>query len=142
MTSYVWVHHVPLGEFPETPYKKVMAAAVAHWDKAAGEFGLPYYPNVTMGWDSSPRTVQSDKFINHDYPFMATMSGNTPEAFRTALTKAESWLDQRPPTDRILTINAWNEWTEGSYLEPDTVNGMGYLEAIKAVFGRPARNDK
>jgi len=44
VTSYVWVHHVPLSEFPETPYEKVMAAAVAHWDKAAGEFGLPYYP--------------------------------------------------------------------------------------------------
>jgi len=95
-----------------------------------------------MGWDSSPRTVQSDKFINHGYPFMATMSGNTPEAFRTALTKAKAWLDRRDPADRILTINAWNEWTEGSYLEPDTVNGMGYLEAIKAVFGQPAKPDR
>jgi len=27
-----------------------------------------------------------------------------------------------------------DEWTEGSYLEPDTVNGMAYLEAIKSVF--------
>jgi hypothetical protein len=44
-------------------------------------------------------------------------------------------LDERPPRTRILTINAWNEWTEGSYLEPDTINGMGYLEAIRDVFG-------
>ena len=27
------------------------------------------------------------------------------------------------------------EWTEGSYLEPDTVNGFGYLEAVRRVFG-------
>jgi hypothetical protein len=73
---------------------------------------------------------------------MATMSGNTPEAFRTALTKAKTWLDHRDPADRILTINAWNEWTEGSYLEPDTVNGMAYLEAIKAVFGQTAGSDR
>ncbi|WP_214626814.1 glycoside hydrolase family 99-like domain-containing protein [Paenibacillus agaridevorans] len=34
----------------------------------------------------------------------------------------------------IVTINSWNEWTEGSYIEPDTINGMGYLEAIRTVF--------
>ena len=47
----------------------------------------------------------------------------------------KAYLENRPEKDRILTINAWNEWTEGSYLEPDTVNGYGYLEAIKRVFG-------
>lgn len=36
---------------------------------------------------------------------------------------------------RILTINTWNEWTEGSYIEPKTVYGMRYLEAIGDIFG-------
>ncbi len=36
---------------------------------------------------------------------------------------------------KILTVNAWNEWTEGSYLEPDTCYGLRYLEAIREVFG-------
>jgi Glycosyltransferase WbsX len=37
--------------------------------------------------------------------------------------------------ERILNINCWNEWTEGSYLEPDTVHGLKYLEAVKEFFG-------
>ena len=37
---------------------------------------------------------------------------------------------------KMFTINAWNEWTEGSYLEPDDLNGYGYLEAVACVFGK------
>lgn len=134
VTSYVWVHHVRMPDFPCTPYRDVMQAAIAHW-QTAGAAPLPYYPNVTMGWDSSPRTVQSDRFLNAGYPFCPLMSGNTPAAFTDALREARAYLDQRPEDQRILTINAWNEWTEGSYLEPDTEYGMGYLEAIREVFG-------
>ena len=33
----------------------------------------------------------------------------------------------------IMIINAWNEWGESSYLEPDEENEYGYLEAIRRV---------
>lgn len=135
LTSYVWIHHVPLDKFPETPYTEVMEKAVAHWQETAAKFTVPYYPNVTMGWDSSPRTVQSDRFCNNGYPFMATIGENTPCNFKKALQQVKEFLDKRPLEQRIFNINAWNEWTEGSYLEPDTVNGTGYLEAIREVFG-------
>jgi len=35
----------------------------------------------------------------------------------------------------IIILNAWNEWTEGSYLLPDQRTGTKYLEAVKNVFG-------
>ena len=111
-----------------------MAAAKNHWTLAANQYGVPYHPNVTMGWDSSPRTTQSDQFTNSGYPFMATMAGNTPGAFRAALAEAKSFLDRNTTQPKILNVNAWNEWTEGSYLEPDTVSGLAYLQAIKSVF--------
>lgn len=134
LTSYVWIHHVPLPDFPETAYADVLAGAIAHWHAISAASPLPYYPNVTVGWDSSPRTVQSDRFLNAGYPFMPVLGGNTPAAFRQALIEVKRFLDQRDGA-RIVTINAWNEWTEGSYLEPDTQTGMAYLEAIRDVFG-------
>lgn len=95
-----------------------------------------YDPNASVGWDSSPRTVQSDIFTNAGYPFTPVLNGGTPAAFRNALAEIRARMDTDDKTAPILTINSWNEWTEGSYLEPDTQNGLGYLEAIRSVFGK------
>jgi hypothetical protein len=78
--------------------------------------------------------VQSDAYLNAGYPFTSVLANNTPERFREVLQVTKQRLLQRS-TRKILTINAWNEWTEGSYLEPDTEHGMAYLEAIRDVFG-------
>lgn len=134
VASYVWIHHTPLKEFPATTYRDVVTDAVRYWNAAGREFGLPYHPNVTMGWDSSPRTCPTDCFDPVGYPFMATLSGNPPAAFHAALVEAKAFLDLRQDQPKILTINAWNEWTEGSYLEPDVETGLGYLKAIRSVF--------
>jgi len=88
-----------------------------------------------MGWDSSPRAAQEDEFGNFGYPFMNTIGQNTPENFRVALEETKRRLLARPGGPRAITINCWNEWTEGSYLEPDTLNGFKYLEAVRDVFG-------
>ena len=84
-----------------------------------------------MGWDSSPRAHQSDKLENLGYPFMASIKNNTPENFRTALEITRQKLAERPASQRIFNINCWNEWTEGSYLEPDSKHGMQYLQAVR-----------
>jgi hypothetical protein len=31
----------------------------------------------------------------------------------------------------IIILKSWNEWGEGNYMEPDTTNGHGYIEALK-----------
>lgn len=106
----------------------------SYWDKAETTFKVPYFPNVTMGWDSSPRADQAQEFGHFGYPFMNTIGGNTPQSFREALKLTKQHLQKRTDGPRILNINCWNEWTEGSYLEPDTMHGYGYLEAIRDVF--------
>lgn len=134
VTSYVWVHDAPLPQSPATPYKQVMDQVGQVWERSVGKYPMPYFPNVTMGWDSSPRCTQTDPWGNTGYPFTNIMGGNTPEAFKEALQRVKTFLDAHPQCQKTFTINCWNEWTEGSYLEPDTVNKFAYLDAVKAVF--------
>lgn len=132
-TSYVWIHHTQLPE-TQTDYNWVRDRYLEHWEKAKTEYGVPYFPNVTMGWDPSPRCDLNSEWANVGYPFMNTIGNNTPENFKTALQQVKEKLLSDPAGPHILNINCWNEWTEGSYLEPDTISGMKYLEAVKEVF--------
>jgi hypothetical protein len=125
-TSYVWIHHA-WPEQERTDYDVIRDRYFAYWTEAEKSLGVPYFPNVTMGWDPTPRNYQP----------MRIFTGNTPEKFRNALQLTKDRLERSPTTPKVLTLNCWNEWTEGGYLEPDTVHGTAYLEAVQAVF-RPS----
>jgi hypothetical protein len=141
-TSYVWVHHVKLSTFPVVQYEKLALEYERYRATAAAQLGKPYFPNVSMGWDSSPRACQSDVYIASDYPFLPVVQGNTPEAFGKALRSAKVFLDQTSDLkNKILTINSWNEWTEGSYLEPDMQNKYEYLNQISKVFPKSKKSE-
>lgn len=135
VTSYVWIHHVGMPQWPANPYDKMADGAEAYWRIARNTFSVPYHPNVSMGWDSTPRVCQSDVYVPGLYPNFPTIEGNTPDAFKRSLERVKAFLEEDGEGHRIFNINSWNEWTEGSYIEPDTVNEMGYLEAIRQVFG-------
>ena len=75
----------------------------------------------------------------YGYPWGTTWTSDM-DQWTTALQRTKAALAKRcaggwcPP----LLINAWNEWSEGCYLEPDQRYGWGRLEAVKRVFGGPA----
>jgi len=79
--------------------------------------------------------IKATKFDASGYPYTPVITGNTPLAFKQALLDAKKFMDTHSGKNKIVTINSWNEWSEGSYLEPDTIHKMEYLEAIKDVFG-------
>jgi hypothetical protein len=136
-TSYVWIHHVHMTEFPVTQYKYLANGYETYRATASETLGRPYFPNVSMGWDSSPRACQSDTFVNRDYPFLPVVQGNTPDAFGEALSSARRFIDaQSEPKHKIITVNSWNEWAEGSYLEPDIATKYAYLDKVREVFGK------
>lgn len=72
------------------------------------------------GWDNTPRKGLEGMVIK----------GSTPEKFEKYLAIQIKNLKQIKGNSFIF-INAWNEWSEGTYLEPDKKNGYKYLEAIK-----------
>lgn len=134
-TSYVWIHHTRFSNAFTTRYSNIRAQYERYRDTAAKDLGRVYFPNVTVGWDSTPRTCQTDNYRLGEYPFTSIVVDNSPAAFKAALESAKSFALSNLPSDkRIITLNSWNEWTEGSYLEPDTVNGMAYLDAVREVF--------
>ncbi len=123
LTNYQWAHYV----LARGDYAVWADHAVAEWDRWAEEFSVPFFPHVSIGWDTNPRFKSLDENV---------VTGETPGLFERYLRKALEHADRRGLTPRLVTVNAWNEWSEGSYLEPDTVNGMGYLEAVRrAVKG-------
>ncbi len=134
--SYTWVHNVTFPDFPITQYSYVRKKAMEYNLQTIAKFDLPYYANVTCGWDSTPRMCATDMFIPKGYPFMGVLVGNTPAEFKRSLSEMKEFLDTKGNKQKIFSINSWNEWTEGSYLEPDATNGFGFLEAVKEVFGR------
>jgi hypothetical protein len=62
------------------------------------------------------------------------VKNNTPDNFEKALRRAKAYADARSGQVPLITVNSWNEWTETSYLQPCTMYGYGYLEAVRKVF--------
>jgi len=88
---------------------------------------IPVFPCVSIGWDDTPRfPAKGIHDVVHYH--------NTPQSFASLLSKAKKYADSHPEQPKLITINAWNEWVEGSYLLPDMLNGFGYLEAVKEVI--------
>lgn len=88
---------------------------------------VPVFPCVSIGWDDTPRfPAKGIHDVVHYH--------NTPESFAALLAQAKRYADNHPEQPKLITVNAWNEWVEGSYLLPDMENGFGYLEAVEKVI--------
>jgi thiol-disulfide isomerase/thioredoxin len=81
---------------------------------------VPTIPGLFVNWDNSPRRGTSATIFNS-----------------FSVEKFEYYLKEKVQKGRseyksdYIYINAWNEWAEGTYLEPDERYKFSYLEAVK-----------
>lgn len=121
LTNYCWAHL----QNPDGDYEIWADASTEMWKQFHNDFSMTYFPNVTVGWDANPRFLFKAGYINN----------STPQKFGKYLLKAKKHADNYNISPKIITVNAWNEWSEGSCLEPDTIWKYQYLDAVKSVFG-------
>lgn len=121
ITHYQFVHFTNI----DGDYNDIVTDVEKEWNALGKEYNIPYYVHVSVGWDNNPRFEMFRGGI---------VKNNTPENFEKALWKAKNFVDTHPGQAPLITINSWNEWTETSYLQPCTMYGYGYLNAIKKVF--------
>lgn len=79
-------------------------------------------PGIFPGWDNTPRKDEAG----------ITVSGSTPLKFRRHLTKMLKIADTYGK--EFIFLNAWNEWSEGAYVEADKRYGYAYLRAMRDVL--------
>jgi MoaA/NifB/PqqE/SkfB family radical SAM enzyme/GT2 family glycosyltransferase len=82
------------------------------------------FPCVTPSWDNTARRGR-DGHIFHN---------SRPAYYEKWLRHALSRTSENAPDERIVFINAWNEWGEGNHLEPDQRHGHAYLHATKRAL--------
>lgn len=104
---------------------------VLDWRELADEYAsrdmprYPLYPAVNAGWDNEPRRSGRGRVYLHASPrgyrdwLKATITGR---------------LANVPARDRVIFINAWNEWAEGAVLEPDALLGHAWLDATRRAL--------
>jgi len=105
-------------------YDDVVTRSLA---EAAPSF--PLIRGVLPSWDNDARRQGSGMVIH----------GSTPAKYEAWLTDIISRAGETKFFgESIVVVNAWNEWAEGTYLEPDIHFGGAYLNATgRAAVGMP-----
>lgn len=85
--------------------------------------GSKQFPCVFPTWDNTARKKKDATVIQN----------SDAEIFETWLRHAVTTIADYDDDERIVFVNAWNEWAEGCHLEPDCENGRRFLESIQKV---------
>ncbi|MBM4083021.1 MAG: hypothetical protein FJ278_25155, partial [Planctomycetes bacterium] len=125
VTSYNWPRAGMKADEVRAPYDALVDAYPALWKEALDANLVKLMPvPLCGGWDSRPW---------HGPGALARL-GMNPDNFKRHCADAKRLIDERKIQPKMVIVEAWNEWGEGSYIEPHKQFGFGYLDAIREVF--------
>jgi lipopolysaccharide biosynthesis protein len=119
-----------LGRLPHRRIDEKPDLKVYDYAAAARAFAEPddvpylHFETVCPRWDNTPRAGERG-IVLHEA---------TPELYQQWLEVVLGRTRQRSADERVVFVNAWNEWGEGCHLEPDVAFGRGYLEATQRAL--------
>jgi hypothetical protein len=121
---------------PMVAYEDIMMAHGDLWLEFL-HAGVPYWPVVTQGWDVSARNHPYEPWppVKWNWPWGHIIIDNTPDRFGKLVRACRQFLSLQKQQPRVMVLNAWNEWTEGSVLLPAKDGGGAVLAALKAALG-------
>ncbi len=127
VTAYNWPGLGRKADERWAPFDTLTEAYRRNWEHIAEQSPVPLMVPISGGWDSRP-WHGDDALVRF---------GRNPKNFRRHLQDAKAFLDKFVPKGKALPIaiiEAWNEWGEGSYIEPHSEFGFGYLDAVRENF--------
>lgn len=109
---------------PSTSYQELTDGYEQSWQWIIDNTKIPYFVPVTSGWDKRPWGGSKD--LSHDN------STSTPEQFGHHVSAAKKFIEMHhKKTLGHMVICCWNEYGEGSYIEPTKKFGTDYIRALK-----------
>jgi hypothetical protein len=103
------------------PYEDMVTHFDTMWQAYSKKKDLPYIVPVGSNWDDRPRA--RDKAL--------VITGKTPDLFEKMCRGSLNYIDKR---NNLAIIEAWNEWGEGSFIEPDKKFGFDFLDRVRKVY--------
>lgn len=94
---------------------------------------FPLVKCAIPSWDNEPRRPGRGVVVH----------GSTPMKFEAWMEALVQHAQENPVYgEALVCVNAWNEWAEGAYLEPDVHHGAAYLNAVSRVVYGPSERER